>query len=197
MEELKTAIKRFQRNKNAYESALFGELLHNAPDSVVSQAISMTSCTKAILHVLGEIFAALCSQIQGKAVVTTDFRPIVGRRLFYKYFPCLILARVESQSALEPHQPKEPHTFRMVRIVSAPGGRHVFHKHTHFDYQPGFVASIGARGLHCFQNVQMGSPNGWCGFCLLYLRNNYLVRVQQRLCNCFGFIGGSLGRRFD
>ena len=114
-----------------------------------------------------------------KAVVTTDFRPIAGRGLFYKYVPYLILARVESQSALEPHQPKEPHTFRMVQIVSAPGGRHVFHKHIHFDCQPGFVASIGARGLHCFQNFQIGFPNGWCGFCLLYLRNNYLVRVKR------------------
>lgn len=132
-----------------------------------------------------------------KAVVTTDFRPIAGRGLFYKYVPYLILARVESQSALEPHQPREPHAFRMVQIVSAPGGRHVFHKHTPLDYQLGFVASIGAHGLHCFHNFQMGSPNSWCGFGLLYLRNNYLVRVQQRLCNCFGFIGGSLGRRSD
>ena len=86
MEELKTAIKRFQRNKNAYESALFGELLHNAPDSVVSQAISMTSCTKAILHVLGEIFAALCSQIQERQLSRRIFVQLLAEDCFINIF---------------------------------------------------------------------------------------------------------------
>ena len=107
------AIKRLKMNKASDECGLVAELLHFAPDNVVTALLGIMN---QILHT-GEIpsfWNKTMFQMQS-ARTTTDFRPIANIRLMYKTFASLILGRIAE--LLEHAQPEEQHGFRTNRRI--------------------------------------------------------------------------------
>ena len=117
LQELNGAIKRLKMNKASDECGLVAELLHFAPDNVVTALLGIMN---QILHT-GEIPSSWNKTMfqmlpQTKSArTTTDFRPIANIRLMYKTFAYLILGRIED--LLEQAQHEEQHGFRTNRRI--------------------------------------------------------------------------------
>ena len=108
---------RLKMNKASDECGLVAELLHFAPDNVVTALLGIMNQS---LHT-GEIPSSwnkTMFQMLPKtknARTTTDFRPIAMVSLMYKTFAYLILGRIEE--LLEHAQPEEQHGFRTNRRI--------------------------------------------------------------------------------
>ena len=97
LQELKGAIQRMKANKASDDCGLVAELLHFAPENVVTALLGIMN---QILHT-GQVpssWQKSMSQMLPKtknARTTKDFRPIANIRLMYKTFAYLILGRIE------------------------------------------------------------------------------------------------------
>ena len=117
LQELKGAIERMKANKASDECGLVAELLHFAPENVVTALLGIMN---QILHT-GQVpssWQKTMFQMLPKtknARTTKDFRPIANIRLMYKTFAYLILGRIEEP--LEHAQPEEQHGFRTKRRI--------------------------------------------------------------------------------
>ena len=117
LQELKGAIERMKANKASDECGLVAELLHFAPENVVTALLGIMN---QILHT-GQVpssWQKTMFQMLPKtknARTTKDFRPIANIRLIHKTFAYLILGRIEEP--LEHAQPEEQHGFRTKRRI--------------------------------------------------------------------------------
>ena len=117
LQELKGAIERMKANKASDECGLVAELLHFAPENVVTALLGIMN---QILHT-GQVPSSWQNTMfqmlpkTKNARTTKDFHPIANIRLMYKTFAYLILGRIEEP--LEHAQPEEQHGFRTKRRI--------------------------------------------------------------------------------
>ena len=117
LQELKGAIERMKANKASDECGLVAELLHFAPENVVTALVGIMN---QILHT-GQVpssWQKTMFQMLPKtknARTTKDFHPFANIRLMYQTFAYLILGRIEEP--LEDAQPEEQHGFRTKRRI--------------------------------------------------------------------------------
>ena len=107
LRELMGAVEKLKLNKSADESGLVAEVFKHIPTNFAAKILGLYNNLLSSGHIPSSwrrtSFTMLAKH--RKAALVTDFRPIVSVRLFYKFFPYILLHRIEP--CLDSHQPRK------------------------------------------------------------------------------------------
>ena len=156
----------------------------------------MTSCTKAILHVLVEIFFPPCSQKQERQLSRRIFAQLLAGDCFINmfliwYWPALKVKVRWNHTSLKNHIRSE----WFKSFLRLEGG--MFSTNTSISIVSlDLSQALGRADCTAFKIFK--SDFRTVGVDSVYSIWETTTWFEcNGLCNCFGFIGGSLGRRFD